>query len=439
MSTRKDPIISVIVTVHNAEKYLRECLNSVTSQTFPHIEILCMDGGSTDQSPQILKEYAARDGRIRIMNDANTSYGHKINEGIRQASGEYIAVLESDDMYCLDMLERLYTIAERYRPDYVNADYLNFYDFNGKRYQILVKMYPQEDYGKLLECGRHPEKMRQILRYWTGLFRRDFLLRNEIRMNESPGASFQDMSFRFLTSALADTAYHLDVPVYLYRTDNPDSSVYDPKKAVVIADEFNFLKKELVKRNIKNQHIWLHFYTWKYNDFYGNLLRFGNEERKALFHRCYQELETDRNVLLSFDSLKYSNAVYSLLKKSKEEVWDDINNAYIHIQLREQWEKNFLINLCDNKVIIFGCGIRGKNALNYLESIGLNQTACFLTDNSEVTWNHEINGYSILSPYDAMNKYPDALYLIAVKNHESEIRQQLQHNGIKESQIYIFQ
>ena len=126
MHKHESVIISVIVTIHNAEKYLRECLNSVISQTFSNIEILCMDGGSTDSSPQILKEYAEKDDRIRIINDSNTSYGHKVNRGIEEAKGEYVSVLESDDMYELFMLEKLYQIAEQYKTDFVNADYTSF-------------------------------------------------------------------------------------------------------------------------------------------------------------------------------------------------------------------------------------------------------------------------------------------------------------------------
>ncbi len=90
--------ISVIMTIHNAEKYIRECMESVLNQTFSEIEVLCIDGGSTDGTPHILKEYAERDLRIRIINDANTSYGHKVNRGIEEAVGEYISVVESDDM-----------------------------------------------------------------------------------------------------------------------------------------------------------------------------------------------------------------------------------------------------------------------------------------------------------------------------------------------------
>ena len=163
-SNKKQIIISVIVTIHNAEKYLCECLDSVLTQTFSDIEILCMDGGSTDNSPQILKEYAKKDKRIRIINDPNTSYGHKVNEGIRQAYGEYISVLESDDMYLPDMLERLYVIAEKYKPDFVNADYLELWETEGRRYEVPVKMYPEQDYNHLLESGSPPEDMRQSLR-----------------------------------------------------------------------------------------------------------------------------------------------------------------------------------------------------------------------------------------------------------------------------------
>ena len=100
-------MVSIIVTVHNADKYIRECLDSVVNQTYKDIEIICVDGGSKDLSPEILKEYQARDNRIRIINDINTSYGHKINIGIKEAKGDYVAVIESDDIYENNMVEIL--------------------------------------------------------------------------------------------------------------------------------------------------------------------------------------------------------------------------------------------------------------------------------------------------------------------------------------------
>lgn len=433
-----DVKITVIVTVHNAEKYLEECLDSVVSQTFSNIEILCMDGGSTDSSPQILSRYAARDARIHVINNSNTSYGHKVNEGIRRACGKYISVLESDDMYQLDMLERLFRIAEQYDTDYVNGDYFNIFDIKGRRFQEPVKMYPESDYGKLLESRKHPEDMRQILRYWTGLFRRSFLLENKIWMNESQGASFQDMSFRFLTSALADRAYHLNVPVYLYRVDNPGSSVYDPKKAVVIADEFDFLKKELIKRGLENKHIWQHYYTWKYNDFYGNLQRFDGMARQALFDRCYYELGKDRETLILFEDKVSSKVIHDFLRKPREKIWEDIEENYKNNQRAENNRYIFLENLTDRPVVIFGCGIRGKGSLDFFKALGIEkQIACFM-DNAKELWGSEIEGYSVLSPLETFKHYPDAVYLMANKYHGDEMKGQLQEMGVKETNIFRF-
>lgn len=427
------PAISVIVTVHNAEKYLRECLDSAVNQTFSDIEILCMDGDSTDTSPQILREYAKKDERIRIVNDPNTSYGHKVNEGIRLAEGEYISVLESDDMYETFMLEKLYGIAERYQPDFVNADYMEFWNEKGRQYRGRARMYPEQDYGHLIESGRHPEDMRQILRYWTGIFKKDFLLRENIRMNESPGASFQDMSFRFLTSALADTCYHLDEAVYLYRTDNPASSMADMKKAVILLDEFAFLKNELEKREISNPYLWRHFYVWKYNDTYGNLIRCTGKERESVAERCRRELENDREILCQNDSKEDSAYIRLFLEHSWDEVLEIVEGRYEELQRQQEDRARAYQRLTGHRVVIFGAGKRGRAVLTLLGAA--RQDICCLTDNNKALWNTAIEGCEILPPQEAIEKYPDELYIVANELHAKEIACQLQNMGIREDQI----
>lgn len=279
------PQISVIITIHNAEKYIEECLDSVTGQTFTDIEILCMDGGSTDATPRILQKYADQDWRIRIVQDANTSYGHKVNRGIDEARGKYVSVLESDDMYEPFMLERLYHIAEQYQVDFANGNYTCFYTVNDVMFSYETKMYAQNLYGKVIYNRENAKDMGIIPRFWTGLFRRDFLTGQEIRMNESPGASFQDMSFRFLTSALAKRSYHIDEALYLYRIDNPGSSMHDGKKTTVIAEEHDFLHRQLYERNITNRYVWHNAYECKYRDFFGNMCNLRGKYREELFER----------------------------------------------------------------------------------------------------------------------------------------------------------
>jgi len=94
---RKVPKISVIIPIYNSEKYLKKCLDSVIKQTLKDIEIICIDDGSTDNSKEILREYAKKDKRIVILEQKNKYAGIARNNGIKIAKGEYIHFLDSDD------------------------------------------------------------------------------------------------------------------------------------------------------------------------------------------------------------------------------------------------------------------------------------------------------------------------------------------------------
>lgn len=102
------PLISVIIPVYNVEPYLRECLDSVTGQTYRNLEIIIVDDGSTDKSGEICDEYARADSRIRVTHQQNGGVAAARNAGLAAALGEYIAWVDSDDVCAPDMLEYLY-------------------------------------------------------------------------------------------------------------------------------------------------------------------------------------------------------------------------------------------------------------------------------------------------------------------------------------------
>ena len=93
------PKISIIIPVYNAEKYLRNCLDSVLNQSFADWEMLLVDDGSTDASPSICDEYAAKDGRIRVFHKENGGVSSARNLGLDNAKGEYITFIDSDDWW----------------------------------------------------------------------------------------------------------------------------------------------------------------------------------------------------------------------------------------------------------------------------------------------------------------------------------------------------
>lgn len=93
----KLPLISVIVPVYNTAPYLRQCLDSICNQTYQNLEVICVNDGSTDNSAEILEEYAAKDSRIIVMTQANAGLSVARNVAIERAKGEWIASVDSDD------------------------------------------------------------------------------------------------------------------------------------------------------------------------------------------------------------------------------------------------------------------------------------------------------------------------------------------------------
>jgi len=101
------PLISVIIPVYNAEKYLRECLDGITGQTLKNIEIICVNDGSTDGGMDVLRAYEKRDKRIKVINKKNEGANYARRDGYEVARGEWVAFIDADDLIAKDYLENL--------------------------------------------------------------------------------------------------------------------------------------------------------------------------------------------------------------------------------------------------------------------------------------------------------------------------------------------
>lgn len=105
-------MISIVVPVYNVEKYLNRCLESLVSQTYPFLEILLVDDGSTDSCPQLCEEWAQKDSRIRVIHKKNAGLGMARNTGLDHAAGKYILFVDSDDYLVSHTVEKACSLAK---------------------------------------------------------------------------------------------------------------------------------------------------------------------------------------------------------------------------------------------------------------------------------------------------------------------------------------
>ncbi len=232
--------VSVILPIYNAEPYLRECLDSVVNQTLKDIEIICVNDGSTDNSLDIIKEYAQKDIRIRYIDKPNAGYGQTMNCGMDLATGEYIGIVEPDDFIKLEMYETLYNKAKEFDLDIVKSDYITFSDTEKKYVSIM----PKNAYNKILSM----EKDREILGFTlnpTGIFKNLFLKKYKILFNETPGAAHQDIGFWALTTFCSQRIYFLPYSFYMYRQNNINSSMNSYANSNIMFNEYAFVGKHL--------------------------------------------------------------------------------------------------------------------------------------------------------------------------------------------------
>ncbi len=238
------PKVSIIIPTYNVEDYLRECLDSVCRQTLKDIEVICVNDGSTDGSLDIIKEYAAKDDRIVVLDGPNGGYGKGMNRGLDHATGEYVGIVEPDDFIALTMYEDQYAVAKENDLDFVKADFYRFTRAGNGDMRLLYNHLDRSGrwYGKVFDPSQTPEALSFIMNTWSGIYRRAFLEEHGIRHHETPGASFQDNGFWFQTFVYAKRAMILDTPYYRNRRDNPNSSVKDKGKVYAMNQEYDYIE-----------------------------------------------------------------------------------------------------------------------------------------------------------------------------------------------------
>lgn len=285
------PKVSILMPIFNVEKYLRQCLDSVVKQSLKDIEIICIDDGSTDSSPEIIQEYAKKDSRFVVITKTNSGYGDSMNKGLEKARGEYIGIVESDDWADVDMFENLYNLAVKNNVDVVKS---NFYFYSGlgntnKKFQLVNRV----DTEKVINPLETISVFFPQAAIWAGLYKRAFLKKNSITFLPTPGASYQDTGFNFKVWASAKRAYLTNDAYLHYRIDNDNSSVKSKGKILAVVDEMTDMYR-FAKESKHFDQLKPILFQRKYEIYMWNYGRLTSSAAREFISHISKELKSDK-------------------------------------------------------------------------------------------------------------------------------------------------
>jgi glycosyltransferase involved in cell wall biosynthesis len=245
-------MISVIIPCYNLDKYLKKCLNSVLTQTHENLEIIAIDDGSTDSTPEILSKYATLDKRIVNIRQSNIGAGEASNVGIELAKGDYITFVDNDDWIEPKMYEKLFTALSSNDADMavcnfnlVFNDHTDYCYSNTNKREEVINVY-DDVYDYFCRYCACPKPNNYT---WTRLYKAKIIKESGVRFEHFRLGA--DTLFNFKLLPLMKKVAFIKDGLYNY-VQRSDSSVYTAAKKSNIVNVYADGFESLVEHYISN-------------------------------------------------------------------------------------------------------------------------------------------------------------------------------------------
>ncbi|WP_054834602.1 glycosyltransferase [Methanobrevibacter arboriphilus] len=282
--------VSVIVPVYNSERYLEKCLDSLINQTLKEIEIICVDDGSTDSSPEILERYSKKDNRIKIITQKNKDVGAAREAGLKIANGEYVAFSDNDDWLALDAFEKLYNNAKSNDSDVVIFKVVFYYSDNDSYIypkSLNLENYFNEgtDYNNFTFKAENIKKqvMNTLFAPWFKFYKLEFLKKHNFYFKEN--ITYPDVPFHVQTLLKAEKLSFCPEYLYFYRRNHQESMLLISKDTPRIFDIFEVIDEVedfLIINNFCESYKF-EFYQFKLGQINFWFLRCGESYQKIFY------------------------------------------------------------------------------------------------------------------------------------------------------------
>ena len=294
--------ISVVIPVYNVEKYLSECLDSVVNQTYPNLQIILVDDGSTDSSGKICDEYAEKDSRITVIHQDNQGAGAAKNTGLELINGDYFSIIDSDDYIETNYYEMMISAMQNHKADvaqclfrnvFMDSVYERRYNFQSKRDRVIKR---NRFLFELLYDWKYSV-------FWNKLYKSS-LLRNDIRF--PVGRKIDDEFFTYKLICNAKKIININTPLYNYRmrkssvmnVNNKDKLITDRIDCFI--ERLEYIKNIYPSLSKDYYYIFTDFLLYTYNstsstELKSTLEKYINvypEKKENLFQRLVRKYKT---------------------------------------------------------------------------------------------------------------------------------------------------
>lgn len=436
--------VTVLIPTLNSISYMKECLESVIAQTLQELEILVIDAGSTDGTLELIEAYQPKDRRIQIVHSDMRSYGYQLNKGIDLAKGQYIGVVESDDIIEADMYEKLYNIAEKDDLDYAKGNFAN-YAVTGNNQELILPEATifQGIYNKVFCPSDYKHIYLEDFYLWRGIYKKEFLEKNHIRLHESSGAAYQDIGFLYQVVTKAQRVVYLDKCFYKYRRNNSNSSTYSPKAFYYLANEYEYVMEKHI-RNKKEDILWATYFYYKM------FIQFRSRVRMiAFYERNVVAVENDiieiRDMLAdAYEKQKINLSVWDMQAQMEFFILLEDYKKYLeYYRIQMKGKKYCILNLIDNlkcyhEIVLVSDSKKLPFVYTLLNAYGIDAIAG-ICDNDKAKWDKQKMGLNIIPLEKACMQKKKKAYVILSTQAKKELREQLKALGIADEQIFSYE
>lgn len=381
---KKDVMVSIIMPVYNAGIFLRDALNDVLLQTYQNIEIIVIDDGSTDRSLELLRYFETIDERVRVISQGNRGAGYSRNTGIKEAKGDYLLFLDSDDRFELKMIESAVERALNTDADIVVFDgrsfdsdteiYMNEFMIN-REYHIPVDTFnykdldPKEIFGFSASC------------VWNKLYKSKFIKQNGLYFKNTK--YMNDVYFALISVVMASRISVICENLVSYRKGNPQSVSGGSNRDRFPECTFEVLwsvQEKLVQLGIYDS-VKKSFAKYSYDMIVGHLVNYGDENNYKKFLTL---LNIETAVKMGFDSIERNDFpgldiyddlrclmekgchdfVIRIIGRNGRYLYWELNAKKLHLLNNDYHEKERCFNIrripLGSRIVLYGAGRCGK-------------------------------------------------------------------------------